>query len=204
MDFKEGDEVLVISNDYHSNNGVGDIGVIAKVGFECPDDDWLQVEVKGRDKDNNWHRPRELKLIPKKTTSERSMRFNSGKSEFFDAPMIALAEVSKVAAYGRAKYDKYNWKKGTNASQYYDCAMRHMLKWWYGQDNDSESKCHHLSHAAWNMLAALEMIKTERIIDDRYLEYNDDFVDNIENLFSLSSEQKQAIQEQLDKKAKNE
>lgn len=131
---------------------------------------------------------------------EQAMRFNTGKAEFFDAPILALAEVAKVAAYGRSKYDQYNWKKGGPASQYHDCRQRHELKYWYGQDKDSESKCSHLAHIAWNALAALELQITGNLDDNRYKGYSDDFVNNLEDLFLLNIEQKDAIRIQLDKK----
>lgn len=138
-----------------------------------------------------------------KKQPQKAMRFNTGKAEFFDAPVLALAEVAKVAAYGRSKYDTYNWKKGGPASQYHDCRQRHEIKYWYGQDKDSESKCFHLAHIAWNALAALELQLTGNLDDNRYKGYSEEFVNNLENLFMLDIEQKQAIQEQLDKKAKN-
>ena len=117
-------------------------------------------------------------------------------------PSIGLIEVAKVAAYGRAKYDTYNWKKPAPASQYFDCMKRHLFKWWYGQDLDSESKCHHLAHLAWNALAELEKELTNTNIDDRFKGYPKEFVDNLENLFNLNDDQQQAIKEVLAKKGK--
>ena len=145
---------------------------------------------------------KELLLLAGQTISkkEKAMRFNSNKAEFFDVPLIALAEVAKVSVFGRAKYLKYNWKKKAPASQYFDCIKRHSLKYWYGQDIDSDSKCHHLAHIAWNALASLEKILTGTEMDDRYKGYPQGFIDNIEDLFLLNDEQKEAIQRELDKK----
>lgn len=152
-----------------------------------------------RESDNICNRHEQVNKILKETQAKR---FNSNKAEFFDAPLLAMAEVAKVAAYGRSKYDKYNWKKEAPMSQYHDCRQRHELKYWYGQDNDSESKCHHLAHLAWNALAALEKVLTGTDVDDRYKGYPKEFVDNLEDVFALNEEQKEAIKEQLDKKDK--
>lgn len=135
--------------------------------------------------------------------TQEAKRYNSNKAEFFDAPLIALAEVAKVAAYGRSKYDQYNWKKPAKASQYIDCRLRHSLKYMYGQDLDSESHCHHLAHLAWNALAELEKILTGTQKDDRYKGYPKDFVDNIESLFMLNEDQKEAIKKNQDERKVN-
>jgi hypothetical protein len=124
---------------------------------------------------------------------KKAKRFNTGKTEFFDLPLLALAEVAKVGTFGRVKYGKYNWKEGASASQYFDCRFRHDLKYWYGEDLDDESKCHHLAHAAWNALAELEKILTGTHIDDRYKDYPSEVVDKIADMFKLNPDQMEAV-----------
>lgn len=190
--FKVGDKVRCISKDYPFLTS-GKVYYVNKINGKF-------VEVDGVE-DGHYQSRFELVEDEEQVKSKnKADRFNTGKAEFFDAPLLGLAEVAKVAAYGRSKYDKYNWKKEAPMSQYFDCAYRHLTKWWYGQDTDSESKCHHLAHAAWNLLAALEKIQTGTADDDRFDGYPEEFIKDIESLFSLNEEQKKAIQEQLDKK----
>lgn len=110
---------------------------------------------------------------------EEAKRYNSGKIEFDDIPLLGIIEVSKAGAYGRGKYGKQNWRKSAETSQYLNCAMRHILKYMYGETYDSESKCHHLGHAAWNILALLEKIITKNDKDDRFKYDNDIDMDSI-------------------------
>ena len=127
----------------------------------------------------------------------KAKRFNKGKVEFNDLPLLALAEVGKVGVVGRAKYDKYNWKKGAPVTQYIDCAQRHLIKYMYGEDLDKETKCHHFAHAAWNCLAALEQIITGNEDDDRYKDYKDL---DVSKLFELNDDQKEVVKKLLEKK----
>lgn len=103
---------------------------------------------------------------PNTAEEGKALRYSDGKiplSHILDFPrsMVALAE---VAEYGARKYSRGNFQKGQHASVTVDCMLRHLYKWWAGEDMDPESGCHHLGHAAWNMLVLLEdMIRaTER------------------------------------------
>ena len=124
---------------------------------------------------------------------EMSKRFNKGKVSFFDLPMVALAEVAKNGMYGRSKYSAYNWKKASTASETFDCLMRHILRFWQGEDDDPESAVKHLACIAWNAMAAIEKELSGRLIDDRYVYEEQPF--DFEEIFSLNEEQKEIINE---------
>jgi hypothetical protein len=80
-------------------------------------------------------------------------RDNGGKVKFSLLPMHLLAGVARVLMFGSKKYAPWNWAKGGPWSTAFDCAMRHMLKFWYCRDEcDDESKLHHLDHAICNLL----------------------------------------------------
>src|SRR5690606_36374216 len=83
---------------------------------------------------------------------------NQGKPQHFwlDAWPKALSALSRVFEYGAQKYEAYNYKKGAPFSESYACARRHMLAWFNGEEIDPESGCHHLAHAAWNILRLLD------------------------------------------------
>jgi len=95
----------------------------------------------------------------KNTSPEgKAMRFNEGKvpmGHVLDYPR-AMAELAKVADYGANKYDRGNFQRGQKASVTIDCMMRHLWKWWCGEDYDPESMCHHLGHVVWNVMVLCE------------------------------------------------
>lgn len=68
----------------------------------------------------------------------------------------ALLEVAKVGTFGAAKYTPHGWKSVSNGvERYRSAAYRHLLT---GRFIDANSGLPHLAHAAWNCLAALELI----------------------------------------------
>lgn len=127
---------------------------------------------------------------------KKAKRFNTGKVEFHDIPLLGLVEVAKVAAYGKSKYDSQNWRNGASKSQYLNCAIRHIMKSMYGQENDGESKCMHLGHAAWNLLALIEKMLVNEEIDDCFSYKKTD----LESVFELNDEQKEVIEKMMEKK----
>ena len=68
---------------------------------------------------------------------------------------LALMEVVKVGTMGAAKYSDDGWRSVPNGQQrYLDAALRHLLA---PDVRDKESDLSHLAHAAWNILAVLEL-----------------------------------------------
>ena len=69
----------------------------------------------------------------------------------------ALMEVSRVGSFGAEKYTPRGWIQVENGvERYLDSAFRHLLKM-ETEPLDPQSKLSHLSHAAWNLLASLEL-----------------------------------------------
>lgn len=89
-----------------------------------------------------------------------ALRYNTGKPDlhYLHAWYNALCEVCNVCTKGAEKYARGNYLKGQSMSQLLACAERHIFK--YGSpkhsDYDEESGKHHLAHAIWNLLQALE------------------------------------------------
>ncbi len=99
-----------------------------------------------------------------------AIRHNEGKPQLsfiFEFPN-ALTAVSKVSEMGAAKYERHNWKKGFQLSSLLDSALRHLLAFQNGYDNDNESGLPHLAHAAWNVLAMMENQVSHPALDNRY------------------------------------
>lgn len=100
-------------------------------------------------------------------SSTGSLRFNKGKPQIHQVPSSAITGMAEVLGYGETKYGKYNWAKGNDFSVPFDSAMRHMLKFWDGEDNDDESGFHHLKHALTNLAILLEYYENNPDMDDR-------------------------------------
>ena len=90
-------------------------------------------------------------------SKEEGMKFDTGKPRAglcIKGFQNALNEVSKVTTFGTKKYAPNNWQFVKNANERYsDALFRHLLE----DGNDPESGLKHLAHAAWNLLAILEL-----------------------------------------------
>lgn len=70
----------------------------------------------------------------------------------------ALRSVAEVTTYGAGKYSDSGWVHVPDARpRYHDALMRHLLADASGEVLDPESGLMHLTHAAWNILALLEL-----------------------------------------------
>lgn len=100
---------------------------------------------------------------------------DDGKGKKYDGgkPMIgtlirvfplALEAIGDVIEFGTRKYPKPdNWKKVEGAKfRYQDSLMRHMVKFYKGDELDEETGKPHLAHMAWNALAILELYLMEK------------------------------------------
>ena len=69
---------------------------------------------------------------------------------------------------GALKYGRFNWRiAGVRSSIYHSALLRHLAKWWNGQDYDQTTKVHHLDNA----IACLAILRDAEIYnkleDDR-------------------------------------
>lgn len=70
----------------------------------------------------------------------------------------ALLEVAEITTYGAQKYTDHGWRLVPDAkNRYSDALYRHLLEHARGKALDAESGRLHLAHAAWNLLALLQM-----------------------------------------------
>lgn len=70
----------------------------------------------------------------------------------------ALEAVASVTTFGAGKYSPSGWLAVPEAERRYtDALCRHLLADLRGEVTDSESGLPHLAHAAWNVLAVLEL-----------------------------------------------
>lgn len=83
-------------------------------------------------------------------------------------PTGPLYEVGAAMLDGSAKYGRHNWRViGVRSSVYYDAALRHLMKWWEGEELDADSGCHHLAHAVACCLIVRDAANLGQLTDDR-------------------------------------
>jgi hypothetical protein len=80
-----------------------------------------------------------------------AMHFSADKPGVDQVPPELLIEWGDVFTYGEKKYARDNWKRGTNWHEFYGSALRHLYRWWNGEDVDPETGLPHLAHALWNV-----------------------------------------------------
>ena len=79
------------------------------------------------------------------------MKFDDGKLQFSLIPPEVKLWLAEILTFGAKKYAPNNWKK-IEVQRYYDALERHINAFQLGEENDSESKMHHLKHALTNMM----------------------------------------------------
>lgn len=74
-----------------------------------------------------------------------------GKGRFDLVPWDTVWALAKHYEKGCQKYGDRNWEKGIPTSRYFDSAMRHMVKFYLGMDDEN-----HLIAALWNITCLYE------------------------------------------------
>lgn len=99
--------------------------------------------------------------------ASEGVKHDSGKPRFDLIPARPMQDIAAVYAYGAIKYADRNWELGIDYSRIYAATQRHLHAYWAGQDLDEESALPHLAHAAFGLLALLELSNTHPELDDR-------------------------------------
>jgi hypothetical protein len=79
-----------------------------------------------------------------------------------------LLGVSQVLTFGAEKYAPWNWTKGIERSRLLGAALRHLVAYMGGEDNDPESGLSHLHHASANLMFASYLHEARPDLDDRF------------------------------------
>jgi len=92
----------------------------------------------------------------------------SKKPDTTKIPAVALVWESLAMMDGAGKYDPYNWRANkVVASIYIAACKRHLDLWFEGEEEASDSGCHHLGHARACLGILLDAQETGNLIDDR-------------------------------------
>lgn len=83
-------------------------------------------------------------------------------------PPIALRVLGLAMEGGAGKYGAFNWRQKTVSSTvYYDAAMRHLMDWFDGQDQDPESGLHPLAHVMACCAILIDAQRNGKLNDNR-------------------------------------
>lgn len=93
------------------------------------------------------------------TGAVRDMHGGKGRMDLL--PMSAIIELSKHCEEGAEKYGEHNVDKGIPQHSLCDSAMRHLVKYMRGDQDEN-----HLRAAAWNIMWALEQAVTRPELND--------------------------------------
>ncbi len=83
-------------------------------------------------------------------------------------PMSAVAHGAHAMAEGNLKYGGFNWREaGVLASVYVAAAMRHLFKWFNGQEHDPKTLVHELGSVMACAAILIDAIESGKLVDDR-------------------------------------
>lgn len=108
-----------------------------------------------------------LMQLPEVPAEKKSARYNSGKVQVREVDPDFIIGLGEVLTASRAKYEEGNWMKETKFSTPYESCMRHLMKFWNGEEFDDETLKHHLLHAATNLMFLYYHTNSGKGIDDR-------------------------------------
>lgn len=96
-----------------------------------------------------------------------AIKDDDGKLPLELLPFDALEAIADVLKFGASKYVENNWRGGFKYSRIYGALLRHVIKWWRGEDKDPESGLSHLAHAGCCVLFLIHFTLTGTGTDNR-------------------------------------
>jgi hypothetical protein len=90
------------------------------------------------------------------------------KVSFSTVPSTVIAEIAVGMTEGARKYARHNWRvAGVRGSIYYDATLRHLFKWWEGEDVDADSGLSHITKAITSLVVLRDAMINDKFTDDR-------------------------------------
>jgi len=94
-----------------------------------------------------------------------------------------LLEVGLGMLEGARKYGRHNYRdSGVRASVYVDATFRHLIKWWEGEDIDTDSGLSHLTKAICSLFVMRDAMIFDNWTDDRPPATPEGFMANLDKL----------------------
>lgn len=99
------------------------------------------------------------------------LRYDENKIPYQCIPLHLLEGAAHVFKHVTERkenpYPMWNWARGMAWSKPYACLLRHLDKWYRGEDLDSETNLNHLHHAMCNLLMLIHYLDAYKEGDDR-------------------------------------
>lgn len=107
-----------------------------------------------------------------KMYEDKVIKDDAQKNRLELLPFDTLTGVADVFAYGADKYYKDSWRSATPAtySRSFGSILRHLTRWYAGQEFDPESNLNHIDHAISQLLIMRYSMINNPEADDRYVE----------------------------------
>lgn len=102
-----------------------------------------------------------------RVTSPTGGQKGTKEARFDLIPAEAIWWLAVLYGRGAAKYDDHNWRLGYKWSLSFSAAMRHMWKFWRGEDMDPELGVPHPVCAAFHMFGLTTFMEIHPEFDDR-------------------------------------
>lgn len=83
-------------------------------------------------------------------------------------PVLPLDLLAELYGNGAAKYAAHNWRRGYDWSLSYAAAMRHLTRFWNGEDIDPEMGLPHVTCATFHLFALAQFMQDFPEFDDRF------------------------------------
>ncbi len=99
-------------------------------------------------------------------------RYNVGKIKWSLVSWSALVPMVKVLEFGAKKYAANQWKQGLSWVEVSESLQRHLYAFLEGEDDDRESKLHHVGHILCNAMFLSYMFLFRKDLDDRHVDNN--------------------------------
>jgi hypothetical protein len=116
----------------------------------------------------------------KETNPKDALGINKTPFSTISAPVIA--EIGVAMLEGALKYGRHNYRDvGVRASVYYDAALRHLTKWWEGENIDPDSGLSHITKALATLVVLRDSQLYKNMNDDRPPKYPDGWMYELDN-----------------------
>lgn len=83
-------------------------------------------------------------------------------------PVLPLDLLAELYGNGAKKYAAHNWRRGYDWSLSYAAAMRHLTRFWNGEDIDPEMGLPHVTCATFHLFALAQFMADFPEFDDRF------------------------------------
>jgi len=104
-----------------------------------------------------------------KSTNPKDL-IGSDKFPLHLVPYTAVVYDCLALLDGMLKYGRTNWRAaGVRASIYFDASIRHLTKWFEGEDIDPDSGLPHLAHAIACITIIIDALEAGKLKDDRMI-----------------------------------